>query len=189
MQMIVGLGNPGREYAATRHNLGFLVVDEVGRRTNVAGSRRRFRAEIAEARLAEEKLVLIKPQTYMNLSGHAVREALQWYHAQPSDTLVVLDDLDLPFGTLRLRANGSAGGHNGLESIITAFDTDKISRLRVGIGAAPGAGAVDYVLGRFFEEEQAIVEKTIERAAEAVKWAIDKSVVSAMNTFNKNLES
>ncbi len=136
-----------------------------------------------------EHALLVKPMTYMNRSGAPLLAVAQFYKISPAEMLPVFDDLALPLGRLRLRLDGSTGGHNGLESIITTFGTDQIPRLRVGIGAPPQAAAVDYVLGRFFEEEQPLLEKTLARAVEAVKWSIDKSVVSAMNTFNKNPES
>ena len=135
-----------------------------------------------------EQALLVKPMTYMNRSGGPLQAVSQFYKIAPEEMLPVLDDLALPLGRLRLRPDGSTGGHNGLDSIITTFGTDKIPRLRVGIGAPPQAAAVDYVLGRFFDEELPLLEKTIARAVEAVKWSIDKSVVSAMNTFNKNPE-
>jgi len=132
-----------------------------------------------------DQALLVKPMTYMNRSGGPLLAVAQFYKIAPGEMLPVFDDLALPLGRLRIRLNGSTGGHNGLESIITTFGTDEIPRLRVGIGAPPTAGAVDYVLGRFFEEEMPVVEKTVTRAAEAVKVAIDKGVLSAMNTFNK----
>ena len=134
MKMIVGLGNPGREYAATRHNLGFMVVDEVARRLSAGQRRTRFRAELAEAFVDGQKLVLLKPQTFMNLSGTAVREAALWYKIPPAEILVVVDDIDLPFGALRMRGEGGSGGHNGLKSIIADLGTEAFPRFRMGIG-------------------------------------------------------
>ena len=139
MKLVVGLGNPGRQYVGTRHNLGFMVIDELARRLGADRSRTRFRAEIAEGFLGGEKLVLVKPRTFMNLSGHAVREALNWYHADLEDTLIIVDDLALPYGTLRLRPSGSAGGHNGLQSVIEQIGSNAVPRLRVGIGQGEGA--------------------------------------------------
>jgi len=186
IRLVVGLGNPGAEYERTRHNIGFAVLDRL-----VAEHRSKWErsAKWGVYWTKADEVMLVKPMRYMNRSGEPLLAIAQFYRVEPGEMLVVLDDLALELGRLRIRLEGSAGGHNGLESVITTLGTDKISRLRVGIGAAPGAGAVDYVLGRFFEEEGPIVEKTIERAAKAVKWAIDKGVVSAMNTFNKIPES
>ena len=136
-----------------------------------------------------EQAILVKPMTYMNRSGAPLLAVSQFYKIAPEEILAVFDDMDLPLSRLRIRLEGGNGGHNGIDSIITTMGSDQIPRLRLGIGAAPEAGAVDYVLGRFFEEEQPLVDKTVARAVEAVKWAIDKGVVSAMNTFNKIPES
>ena len=135
------------------------------------------------------ELILVKPMTYMNRSGEPLAELAQFFKIAAPEILVVLDDLALPLGRLRLRACGGPGGHNGLESIIVRFGTEDIPRLRIGIGPAPREGSVEYVLSRFFEEEKPLVRSTINRAAEAVKWAIDNGLVSAMNSFNKTEES
>jgi len=185
IRLVVGLGNPGSEYERTRHNVGFMVLDRLAADWRVQWERSaKWGAYWAKA----EQALLVKPMTYMNRSGGPLQAVSQFYKIAPEEMLPVLDDLALPLGRLRLRPDGSTGGHNGLDSIITTFGTDKIPRLRVGIGAPPQAAAVDYVLGRFFDEELPLLEKTIARAVEAVKWSIDKSVVSAMNTFNKNPE-
>ena len=186
IRLVVGLGNPGSEYERTRHNIGFMVVDRLAADWRVAWQREaKWGAYWAKA----EHALLVKPMTYMNRSGAPLLAVSQFYKVAPGEILPVFDDIALPLGRLRIRLNGSAGGHNGMDSIITTYGTDEIPRLRVGIGAAPTEGAVDYVLGRFFEEEMPLVEKTVTRAAEAVKWAIDKGIVSAMNTFNKFPES
>ncbi len=186
IRLVVGLGNPGAEYERTRHNIGFAVLDRLAAEQR-APWERSAKWGVYWTKLGD--VLLVKPMRYMNRSGEPLLAIAQFYKVEPGEMLVVLDDMALELGRLRIRLEGGTGGHNGLESIITTFGTEKIARLRVGIGAAPGAGAVDYVLGRFFEEEMPVVEKTIERAAEAVKWAIDKGVVSAMNTFNKIPES
>ena len=129
MKIIVGLGNPGREYAATRHNLGFMVVDELARRQAAGERRNRFHSSLVEVFDEGEKIVLLKPQTYMNLSGSAVREAMSWYKTSLEELLVVVDDIDLPFGSLRVRARGGSGGHNGLKSIIAELRVDAFPRL------------------------------------------------------------
>ncbi len=186
IRLIVGLGNPGPEYERTRHNIGFMVLDRLATEWRVNWERSaKWGALWAKA----EQAILVKPMTYMNRSGAPLQAVSQFYKIAPEETLAVFDDLDLPLGRLRIRLEGGTGGHNGLDSIITTLGSDQIPRLRVGIGAAPEAGAVDYVLGRFFAEEQPLVDKTVARAAEAVKCSIDKGVVSAMNTFNKIPES
>jgi peptidyl-tRNA hydrolase, PTH1 family len=184
--MVVGLGNPGAEYQRTRHNIGFVVLDRLAADARVTWERH-AKWEALWTRSAD--LLLVKPQTYMNHSGYAVSAVAQFYQIEPQECLVVLDDITLELGRLRLRLKGSSGGQNGLESVLMHFATDEVPRLRVGIGAPPHAAARDYVLGRFFEEELPTVEKTVARAAEAVKCAVDNGVLSAMNTFNKFPES
>jgi peptidyl-tRNA hydrolase, PTH1 family len=182
IRLVVGLGNPGAEYERTRHNVGFNVVDSLASEWGLSWQHSKsWHALWAKG----EKAILVKPASYMNRSGEPVAAVAQFYKIAPAEILLVLDDLALELGRLRLRTEGGTGGHNGLESIIVHLGTETIPRLRIGIGAAPSAGAVDYVLGRFFEEEIPVVEKTIERAAEAVKCAIDNGVLSAMNLFNK----
>ena len=182
IRLIVGLGNPGPEYERTRHNIGFMVLDRLAADWRVAWERSaKWGAYWAKA----EQAFLVKPMTYMNRSGAPLLAVSQFYKIAPQEILAVFDDMDLPLGRLRIRLDGGTGGHNGIDSIITTLGSDRIPRLRIGIGAAPEAGAVDYVLGRFFEEEMPLVEETVARAVEAVKWSIDKGVVSAMNTFNK----
>ena len=186
VRLVIGLGNPGAEYNRTRHNVGFNVVDHLASEWGLTWQH----AKSWHALWAKgDKVILVKPTSYMNRSGEPLLAVANFYKIAPSEILVVLDDLALELGRLRLRTEGGTGGHNGLESIIVHLGTEAIPRLRIGIGAAPSEGAVDYVLGRFFEEERPVVEKTIERAADAVKCAIDKGVLSAMNLFNKIPES
>jgi PTH1 family peptidyl-tRNA hydrolase len=185
IRLIAGLGNPGPEYAATRHNVGFMVVDQIAAQFGSIWERSgKWDALTAKC----GAVLLVKPLSFMNHSGYPLLSVTQFYKIEPQQILVVLDDLDLPLGRLRLRARGGSGGHNGLESIIMQFDTENIPRLRIGIGSAPREGSVDHVLSRFFDEEKPIVRSTIERAVEALKCAIDKGFVSAMNTFNKSEE-
>ena len=186
VRLVIGLGNPGAEYERTRHNVGFNVVDFLASEWGLTWQHSKsWHALWAKG----EHAILVKPTSYMNRSGEALSAVANFYKIEPAEILVVLDDLALEVGRLRLRMEGGTGGHNGLESIIVHFGTEAIPRLRIGIGAAPSEDAVDYVLGRFFEEERPVVEKTIARAADAVKCAIDKGVLSAMNLFNKNPES
>jgi peptidyl-tRNA hydrolase, PTH1 family len=185
VRLVVGLGNPGPEYNRTRHNIGFAVIDSLASEWDLTWQQSKsWHALWAK----HDKAILVKPASYMNRSGEPLAAVANFYKIAPAEILVVLDDMALELGRLRLRREGGTGGHNGLESIIMQFGTEAIPRLRIGIGSAPIEGATDYVLGRFFEEEQPLVEKTISRAADAVKWAIDKGVLSAMNLFNKNPE-
>jgi PTH1 family peptidyl-tRNA hydrolase len=186
IRLVAGLGNPGAEYAATRHNIGFMVVDRLAAQIGSTWHKSP-KWEALTAKCGD--IILAKPLSFMNLSGHPLFAIAQFYKIEPEEILVVLDDFALPLGRIRIRSEGGTGGHNGLESIIVQFASDKIPRIRVGIGPAPSEGSVDYVLGRFFEEEKPLVRSTIDRAVEAVKWAIDKGLVSAMDTFNKTEES
>jgi PTH1 family peptidyl-tRNA hydrolase len=187
VKIIVGLGNPGREYAATRHNLGFMVVDEVARRLAATDRRSRFRAEVTEAFDHGEKLVLVKPQTYMNLSGVSAREVSRWYKSPAEDVLVVTDDIDLPFGTLRMRASGSSGGHNGLKSIFAELGTQNVPRLKIGVGRGPGH-ATRQVLTRFNPEESRFLPEIVSAATDCVLEWERSGIVDAMNRCNRRLE-
>jgi peptidyl-tRNA hydrolase, PTH1 family len=182
IRLVVGLGNPGAEYDRTRHNIGFAVLDRLAADALLQWDRSaKWGAYVAKA----GGVLLVKPMTYMNRSGGPAQAVAQFYKITAAETLVVLDEMALELGRLRLRLKGGPGGHNGLESVIVSFGTEDIPRLRIGIGTPGGGAATDWVLGRFFEEEMPVVEKTVSRAAEAVKVAIDKGLLSAMNTFNK----
>ncbi len=185
IRLIAGLGNPGPEYVGTRHNVGFAVVDSLAAQWGVTWEHSKS-WQVLWAK--GPQAILVKPLTYMNRSGHPLQAVTQFYKIAAGEMLVVLDDMALQLGRLRLRPGGGTGGHNGLDSIIVQFGTDEIPRLRVGIGAAPREGATDYVLGRFFEEEKPLVEQAVARAADAAKCAIDNGLLSAMNQFNKNPE-
>ena len=187
MKIIVGLGNPGREYAATRHNIGFLVVDELSRRLSATEKRSRFRAEVVEAFDQSEKVVLVKPQTYMNLSGVSVREATRWYKTLAQDVLIVADDIDLPFGTLRLRAAGGSGGHNGLKSIFEEFGSQDVARLKIGVGRGSG-NATRQVLTRFTPDESRMLPEIVAAAAECVLDWKRIGIIDAMNRCNRRLD-
>jgi peptidyl-tRNA hydrolase, PTH1 family len=186
MKIIVGLGNPGREYAATRHNVGFIVVNELARRASAEGTKKRFRSEIREGRLRDQRIVLVAPQTYMNLSGHAVREVINWYHTPLEDVLIVFDDMDIPFGQLRIRPSGTAGGHNGLKSIVEQLGTTEIPRLRVGIGRARTA-ARSHVLSRFSPEEERALPDLSRSVCDAIElWIVD-GMSKSMNEINRKI--
>ena len=181
IRLVAGLGNPGPEHAATRHNVGFMVVDQLAAGFGSTWERS-TKWDALSAKCGH--VLLVKPLRSMNRSGHPLFAIAQFYKIEPQQIVVVLDDLALPPGRLRLRDGGGSGGHNGLESIIMQFGTEDIPRLRIGIGEAPPGGSVDYVLSRFFEEEKPLVRSTIDWAVEALKCAIDNGFVSAMNTFN-----
>ena len=185
LRLIAGLGNPGSEYAATRHNIGFMVADQLVAQFGSAWEKS-AKWDALSAKCGA--VLLVKPLNFMNRSGHPLFAVAHFYKIEPQEILVVLDDFSLPLGRLRLRERGGPGGHNGLESVIAQFGTEEIPRLRIGIGAAPREGSADYVLSRFFDEEKPIVRSTIDRAVQALKNAIDNGVVSAMNTFNKSEE-
>jgi PTH1 family peptidyl-tRNA hydrolase len=187
VKAVVGLGNPGRRYEGTRHNLGFMVVEEVARRAGVPATgavRHQFESLVTETTLGGERVILAKPQTFMNLSGSAVQPLLAWHKIVPPDCLVICDDLNLPLGRLRLRANGSAGGHHGLEDIERRLGTQDYPRLRIGLGLPQGFVVEAFVLGRFGEEELALVGPAVKQAAEAVQVWAEKGVAAAMNRFN-----
>ena len=188
--LAVGLGNPGREHKSNRHNVGFMVVDRLAERLGATvGSKRRYDTLVGECDVdldgKSAHVVLAKPQTYMNASGKAVVRLAQGAKAKKNRTVVIYDDLDLPLGKLRVRARGSAGGHNGIKSIVEKLGTDAFPRIRVGIGRPSGVeGAVGHVLGDFTEDERERIGPAVDRAAEAVEWTILHGVESAMNRFN-----
>lgn len=186
VKLIVGLGNPGKQYAATRHNIGFMVVDYLAEKLGVKVDKIKFKSVIGEGFSGTKKIVLAKPQTYMNLSGEALLDIVQWYKVDPQDLLVIYDDLDLPVGKLRLRMKGSAGGHNGMKSIIYLIQSDDFPRLRIGIGRPQNENieTVNHVLGKFDEEESKIMSEAVAKAAEAVLAVLDKGVEKAMNEVN-----
>lgn len=180
LRLLVGLGNPGREYQETRHNVGFALLDQLAARERVAfRTEKSWRCEVARA----GDLFLCKPLTYMNLSGEAVRPLSQFFKIAPAETLVILDDMALPLGKLRFRASGSAGGHNGLQSLLEHLGTPDVPRLRIGIGAAAGA-ATGHVLGRFALEEKAALAQSLDRALEAIDCARARGLGAAMNAYN-----
>lgn len=183
MKMIIGLGNPGDKYEKTRHNVGFMLVDMLAVDLKVAVSKSKYQALLGEAQLDGEKIILVKPQTYMNLSGEAVGQLVRWYKLAVEDILVVYDDMDLPFGKLRIRSSGGPGGHNGMKSIIAHLGTNKFNRMRIGIGQ-PGVGDVDHVLGRFSKQELAAIEQIINKTIQAIYTFVQQDLNAAMNKFN-----
>lgn len=191
MKLLVGLGNPGREYENTRHNAGFLVIDRLKERHAPADAvRGRFNALTVEARIAEEKALLMKPTTYMNRSGRAVAEAVNFFKLDPTeDILVFVDEVALPVGSLRLRAKGSAGGHNGLADIERHLGTDAYCRCRIGIDPPGVIPQSDYVLGKFTEAQREAIKPVIETGADAAEHWMAEGIVSAMNRFNTKPEA
>ena len=183
MKVIVGLGNPGRKYQGTRHNVGYEVIDLLAQSPNASGFQSRFQAQVAELLDDDLKLLLVKPETFMNLSGQCVRQVLDFYQVEPAELLVVCDDINLPLGKLRARARGSHGGHNGLRDIQNHLGSTDYSRLRIGVDA-PGEDAVDHVLGRFRTAEQAVIEDAIRLAAQAVVVWAHRGIDACMNEFN-----
>ncbi len=187
--IIVGLGNPGKQYERTRHNVGFMVADEIAKRLSGDGKLRRFDAEILERRSNLGRVVIVKPQTFMNVSGNAVGPAVRWYHVPLDHVLVIYDDLDLPFGRLRMRPSGSSGGHNGVTSIIKTLGTDQFPRLRLGIGRSEHGGAITHVLARFSRgEEKALKEYVARGASAALRWH-HEGIDVAMNEFNRSVDA
>lgn len=185
MKIIVGLGNPGNEYSDTRHNVGFMAVDELARRLGVHSWKKRSQALIAECR-GEEPLILVKPQTFMNLSGVAVGELARWYKVAVEDIIVIFDDMDLPTGRLRLRMKGGSGGHKGIESLLTHLPKDNFARIRIGIDRPQtGWQVVDHVLSSFTTEERPLLQEAIVKAAEAVECVVKQGFDKGMNVYNK----
>lgn len=182
--LIVGLGNPGKEYQETRHNVGFRVVELLAQRHGIELRRQRHQAVFGEGRIAGVSVLLAKPLTYMNLSGAAVAALARYHNVTPADILVICDDVALPVGRLRLRGQGSAGGHNGLRSIIDALGTTRFPRLRIGVGAPDGRPLVDHVLGRFDRAEAEAIAVTLAEAADAVETFLRDGLEAAMNRYN-----
>ncbi|TWT44698.1 Peptidyl-tRNA hydrolase [Phycisphaerae bacterium RAS1] len=187
MKLIVGLGNPGPRYADSRHNIGFMVVDALAATWKVAADvyERNYEALLGSAQRGGEKVLLLKPQTYMNLSGRSVAAAWRFYKLTLEDVLVIYDDMDLPVGKLRVRASGSAGGHNGMSDVIRHLSSDRIARIRVGIGRQGGADAADYVTSSFRPGEKETIRESVTAAAGAAECWLTRGVTAAMNEFNK----
>lgn len=185
MKLIVGLGNPGREYELTRHNIGFMAIDELAKRWNISLNEQKFKGVFGAGFVNGEKVILLKPLTYMNLSGESIRPLMDYYKIDVEDFVVMYDDLDIPVGKLRLRMKGSAGGHNGVKSTISHLGTQEFQRIRMGIDRPKnGMKVVDYVLGRFTSEEIPDVNHSIEKAADACEEWLNKPFLQIMNTFN-----
>jgi peptidyl-tRNA hydrolase, PTH1 family len=188
MKLVVGLGNPGRRYQGTRHNVGYVILAELARRHALTAPKSRFHGEVVEAEFGGQKALLLSPTTFMNLSGTSVQEAVGFYKLANEDLLVLCDDLNLPVGKLRFRSRGSSGGQKGLDDIIGRLGTEEFSRLRLGIGAAPdGREWADYVLSRFTEDELAVIRQAVELAADAVAVWAREGIEFCMNQYNKSI--
>ena len=189
MKLIVGLGNPGIEYQFTPHNMGFLTVDRLAERHRAHVSNRRCRALTGKAVIGSEEVLLAKPETFMNLSGMSVRELVREYELDPAqDLVVVYDELDLPFGSIRIRQRGSAAGHNGMKSVIGALETPEFVRVRLGIGPSKGDGE-RYVLSQFKKSQYETIDHELDMAADAVETILKDGVSKAMNLFNRKEEA
>lgn len=184
MFVIVGLGNPGKRYEHTRHNVGFLTVDLLAERHGIKVNKIKHKALVGEGTVCGQKVLLVKPQTYMNLSGQSVREVVSYYKIGPADLVVVYDDIDLPAGRLRIRPGGSAGTHNGMRSVIYDLQFDNFPRVRIGIGGERRMRLADYVTGGFSRQEKAIMEDCITRAADALERILADGLTRAMNEYN-----
>lgn len=186
VKVIVGLGNPGRAYEETRHNLGFKTIDKISDKWSIPVVQNKFRALVGEGRINSERILLVKPQTYMNLSGESVSEVLSFYKLTPAELLVIHDDLDLPLGKLRLREKGSAGGNNGIKSIIQHLGTQEFKRIKIGIGRPePGESVRDYVLQPFPPGDRQVIEQAVERAADAAAMWTGTPFAQVMNQYNQ----
>lgn len=184
--LVVGLGNPGPKYEWTRHNMGFLVIDELAERENIPVQRLKYKALTNTALIGGQSVLLMKPTTYMNLSGEAVGQAARFYKIPPERVLVISDDVALPQGKLRVRRSGSAGGHNGLKNIIAHLGTDQFPRIKVGVGGKPhpDSDMADWVLGKFTGQDKKVMEDAVSRAADAVACLLEQGVDQAMARFN-----
>lgn len=186
MKLIVGLGNPGIEYQFTPHNIGFLAIDRVAEQCGVTVDNRHAKALTARARIGGENVLLAKPETFMNLSGMSVLELVRKYEVDPAKDLIVMyDELDLPLGMIRVRARGSSAGHNGMQSIINALQTEEIARIRLGVAPEKGKGGAAYILAPFRKSQLPAVDEALELAAQAVAVMLNEGTATAMNRFNR----
>ena len=183
MFLIVGLGNPGKEYENTRHNIGFDAIDKIAEKYNIELNRIKFKSVYGEGFIGGEKVILLKPTTYMNLSGESLRAIMDFYKLSNEDVLVLYDDISLEVGIIRIREKGSAGGHNGIKSIIAHLGSDIFSRIKIGVGQ-PKSDLVNHVLGKFSKEEREVLEETLKAVVDSVEVIIKTDTKEAMNRFN-----
>lgn len=184
MHVIVGLGNPGKKYDATRHNVGFETIDMLGKRNNIEVKKLKHKALCGEGIIGNKKVMLVKPQTFMNLSGQSLLDIVQFYKIDPKNLIVIYDDIDISPGSIRIRKKGSAGTHNGMRSIIYTLQTDQFPRIRIGVGKPEHGDLVNHVIGRFSKEEIPTMIDAIERSSEAVETMVTDGIDLAMNRYN-----
>ncbi|WIV13038.1 aminoacyl-tRNA hydrolase [Proteiniborus sp. MB09-C3] len=190
MYAVIGLGNPGSKYKGTRHNVGFDTIDCIAQRNNVKITKIKFKAVYGETQIGGEKVLLVKPQTYMNRSGESVLEVYNFFKIPLENIIVILDDVDIKFGSLRIRTKGSAGTHNGMKSIIYLLQSDNFPRVKIGVGKPnEHQDLADFVLSGFSKDDRICVDSTIEQAAKAVEKIITNGINTAMNEFNINIDS
>jgi peptidyl-tRNA hydrolase, PTH1 family len=188
LYLIIGLGNPGSKYENTRHNVGFDTIDYISGQFGIKVSKSKHKALIGDGNIHGEKVILVKPQTYMNLSGESVRELVEWYKVPMNNIILIYDDIDLAMGSIRVRPKGSSGTHNGMKSVIYQVQSDDFPRVRIGIGRPPeGWDLADYVLSKFNSEDRKIINESVKGAAEAVAAIIKTGVETAMNKYNKQV--
>ncbi len=185
MKLIVGLGNPGKEYENTRHNCGFIVMDALADKLNLSWSSSKWNGLVAQGKIGKESVILLKPLTYMNLSGEAVIKVMNFYNIPVEDILVVYDDRDFPVGKIRLKPKGSAGGHNGIKNIIAHIHTEEFNRIRIGIGSNNKADMKDFVLGKISKADKEEFDIAVKNAVEACEMSVEKSFNDAMNRYNQ----
>lgn len=184
MYIIVGLGNPGKKYENTRHNMGFIAVDLLAEKYGIKVDKIKFKALVGEGRIAGQKVLLVKPQTYMNLSGQSVMEVMNFYKEDIENLIVIYDDIDIPTGTIRLRKKGSAGTHNGMRNIVYLLQEDGFPRIRVGIGSESKVDLIHYVTSGVTKKEKDLLEDALTRAADAAACIVEKGIEKAMNEYN-----
>ncbi|MGG3468394.1 aminoacyl-tRNA hydrolase [Neobacillus pocheonensis] len=186
MKLIVGLGNPGKQYDKTRHNIGFEVIDALSNQMNIPLNQSKFKGLYGMGFCKGEKVILLKPLTYMNLSGESIRAVMDYYQIELEDLLVIYDDLDLPVGKIRLRQKGSPGGHNGIKSTVAHLGTQQFNRIRIGIDRpVSGMSVPDYVLGRFRPDEFALTQEAVKKSSEACEVWLEKPFLQVMNEYNQ----
>lgn len=184
MYIIVGLGNPGKQYENTRHNIGFITVEQLAEKHKISVTKIKHKALVGEGRISDQKVLLVKPQTFMNLSGNSVRELLDYYKEDVANLVVIYDDVDIPAGKVRIRKKGSAGTHNGMRSIIYDIQSDQFARIRIGIGGERKMALDRYVLGGFTKEEKPLLQEAVTIAVNALECIVQKGIDKAMNEYN-----
>lgn len=184
MYIIAGLGNPGKKYENTRHNMGFIAIDLLAEEYGIKVDKLKFKSLVGEGRIAGQRVLLMKPQTYMNLSGEAIREAVHYYKIETEDLIVIYDDIDIPTGTFRIRKKGSAGTHNGMRSVVYQLQSDQFPRIRVGIGSEKSVDLLHYVIGGVSKDEKGLLEEALIKTAKAAAAIVEKGIDKAMNEYN-----